>query len=210
MKILVIGAHGKVGKRLIRCLINEGHRPIAMIRNKKHMKEMKKLGAETVIADLEEDFFHAYENVEAIIFTAGSGGHTGPEKTISVDQEGAIKSIDLAEKMGIKRYIMVSAQGSREPEQPSEIQHYYKAKAIADERLMKSSLNYTIFRPGRLLDDAGKGYVLLSSRQLGRSSTSRDNLAQTIAVSVMMKNTFYKVIEIVEGSIPIREALLQL
>ena len=81
--------------------------------------------------------------VAFLIFTAGSGGHTGPEKTIDIDQNAAIRSIDMAKNKAVKRYIMVSAQGVREPELPSKIQHYYKAKRKADDYLISSGLEYT-------------------------------------------------------------------
>jgi len=208
--ILVIGSHGKVGKLIVKYLEESGYKVYAMIRDDTQKDEMEKMGAGVVIADLEEDFSYIYKNIDAIIFTAGSGSQTGPEKTISVDQDGAIRSIELAERFFVKRYILVSAQGAREPEEPSKIQHYYKAKAIADNRLINSDLQYTIFRPGRLLDGKGSGKVDISGGNLERSSTSRDNLARAINCSVNNRNTYKKVLEIIEGNVLIEEALSNL
>jgi uncharacterized protein YbjT (DUF2867 family) len=83
-----------------------------MIRKKEQAEVLQKLGAETVIADLEGDvkqIAKAAEGCEAIIFTAGSGAHTGADKTILIDLDGAVKTIEAAEQIGSKRFIMVSA-----------------------------------------------------------------------------------------------------
>ncbi|NYE09145.1 hypothetical protein F4694_006002 [Bacillus niacini] len=43
------------------------------------------------------------------MFTAGSGRNTGYDKILLIDLDGAVKTIEAAEKVGIKRFIMVSA-----------------------------------------------------------------------------------------------------
>jgi hypothetical protein len=49
------------------------------IEDEKQGEELKKLGAaELVIADLEKEFDHAFRGIDAVIFAAGSGGHTSP------------------------------------------------------------------------------------------------------------------------------------
>jgi NAD(P)H-dependent flavin oxidoreductase YrpB (nitropropane dioxygenase family) len=45
------------------------------------------------VADLEGDFENAYQGIDAVIFAAGSGGHTGADKTILIDLWGAIKAM---------------------------------------------------------------------------------------------------------------------
>jgi uncharacterized protein YbjT (DUF2867 family) len=207
MKVLVIGSHGNVGQRIVRYLSGKGHEAFAMIRDASQKSEMERLGGKTVVADLEEDFSSAYDAMDAVIFTAGSGAKTGPDKTIDVDQEAAKKSIDLASEKGIKRYIMVSAIGAKKPDAQSAIQHYFKAKAIADNHLMNTSLNYTIFRPGRLTDEPGKGTADMAENLGRKGSTSREDLALTIVESLLMPETYLKTIEILDGNTPITKAL---
>lgn len=207
MKVLIIGSNGKVGKRLATFLTEEQYPVRAMVRKAEQMKDFEQQGLEAFLADLEEDFASAYEGMDIVIFTAGSGSHTGPDKTIAVDQEAAIRSIQLAKKYGIKRYIMVSAQGAMEPEAPSAIQHYYRAKHKADEFLIHSGVPYTLFRPGRLTEEKGSGKIQLSSHIASRGETSRDNLARTITRSLHYPNTENKILEILDGNDPIEEAL---
>lgn len=207
MKVLVIGSHGNVGRRIVRYLSEKGHDAFAMIRDDSQKNEMEELGGKAVVADLEEDFSSAYDGMDAVVFTAGSGAKTGPDKTIDVDQEAAKKSMDLASEKGVNRYIMVSAIGAKDPEAQSAIQHYFKAKAIADQHLMETNLDYTIFRPGRLTDEPGKGTVSVASDMGSKGSTSRDDLALAIVESLEEKSTFKKTIEILDGDTPIAEAL---
>jgi uncharacterized protein YbjT (DUF2867 family) len=155
MHIVIIGANGKIGRQLIQLLAGTEHRVRAMIRKEEQAPELKRLGAdEIVVADLEKDFDHALQGCSAVVFTAGSGSHTGPDKTELVDRLGAIRSIEKAEALGIDRFIMVSSMYADRPEDgPERIRHYFRAKGAADDRLRDSKLNYTIIRPGRLTND---------------------------------------------------------
>lgn len=67
---------------------------------------------------------------DAVVFTAGSGGKTGFDKTLEVDLDGAVKSMIAAEQVGVKRFVMVSAvhAGNRERWNASGIKPYYIAK----------------------------------------------------------------------------------
>ena len=205
--ILVIGANGKVGRTAIKYLVSTGKRVRAMIRSKEQVKEIQQLGAEAYLADLETDFSGAFENIDCVIFTAGSGSHTGPDKTILVDQEGAKKSIDYAVQVGIQKYIMVSAQGARDPEIPGKIQHYYKAKRIADDYLIKSGMKYTIFRPGKLLDNKRNPGIKVSEYFEDKGTTCRNSLAIAITESIDISNTDCRTLEIFDGKRNIPEAL---
>jgi hypothetical protein len=61
------------------------------------MESFHKLGTETAIADLEGDVKNiakAAHGCDANVFTAVSGDHTGAEKTILVDLDGAVKTME--------------------------------------------------------------------------------------------------------------------
>ncbi len=208
MKVLIIGSHGKVGQRIVDYLKRRSDIQIScMIRDKGQENEFQGDNITTVIGDLEGEFGHAFDDVDTVIFTAGSGSKTGPDKTITVDQEGAIKSIDLAIKHGVGHYIMISAQGARSPESPSPIQHYFKAKKVADDYLSSSGLNYTILRPGRLTDDPGSGKIKLSAYIPKKGQTSRDNLAQLTSDILLNEDFYVKTLEVFDGNQLIKEAI---
>ncbi len=117
MKVLIAGANGKIGRRLIPHLVADNIQVRAMVRDLRQKAGLALLGAHEVVeADLEGDCSEALEGQDVVIFTAGSGPHTGPEKTIDVDQNGAISLIDQAKELGVGRFIMVSSmRGSTTP-----------------------------------------------------------------------------------------------
>lgn len=112
MKVLVIGANGQIGRHLVTQLHNsEEHTVKAMVRKEEQAEDLKQAGIEAILGDPEgsvEELAKVVEGCEAVIFTAGSGAHTGPDKTIIIDLDGAIKSVEAAEQVGVKRFIMIS------------------------------------------------------------------------------------------------------
>ncbi|MEX0845326.1 MAG: SDR family oxidoreductase [Balneolaceae bacterium] len=210
MNVLVIGANGQIGTRLVQKLKESSHHPKAMVREESQIEKFDAEGIETVLADLEEDFGHAFQEVEAVVFTAGSGGHTPKSQTKVIDRDGAIKAIKEAQKAEVKRFIMVSAlKANRSSENWSEaMQHYYEAKSAADEYLRNSGLDYTILMPGRLSNEDGTGNIDLGERiELDNRSITRDDVASVIVEILDQENTFGKSLELLQGNIPINEAV---
>ena len=209
MKILVAGSHGQIGQRLIKAIAESEHTSVAMIRSAGQAPEMTGLGAhETVIADLEGDCSEALANVDTVIFTAGSGGHTPPEKTEDVDRHGAISLIDQAVANGVQRFIMVSSMNADTPEKgPEAMQHYFAAKKAADDRLRAAGLDYTILRPGKLTNDAGTGKIELAE-SLGRyGDITRDDVAKLLLALVDAPASYNRTLEVLAGDTPIAEAI---
>ena len=69
-----------------------------MIRKEEQAQGIKDLGGQPILADLEGNVDKAVDNMDAIVFAAGSGPKTGPDKTTAVDKNGEIKLIDAAKK----------------------------------------------------------------------------------------------------------------
>ncbi|KEZ52700.1 MULTISPECIES: SDR family oxidoreductase [Metabacillus] len=211
MNVLIAGANGTTGRLLIEQIAKEGeHRAIAMVRDPKQEPELEKLGAQTVVGDLEGDVSHAVHLADAIIFAAGSGSKTGPDKTISVDQEGAKNLIDEAKKHGIKHFVMLSSMGTDNPTAgPSDMEQYFMAKAIADEYLRGSDLSYTIVRPGALTDERGTGKIEAADKinQNEGRSIPREDVAAVLIAALTKDELKNKTFEILSGETEIDEAL---
>jgi uncharacterized protein YbjT (DUF2867 family) len=206
MTVLVIGAHGKVGRLLVPLLVDAGHLVRAMVRDPAQETPMRECGAEAVLADLERDFGHALDGCHAVVFTAGSGGHTGADKTAAVDGLGAVLAIDAARQRGVRRFVMVSSRGADDPDRSEAIRHYLVAKAIADGYLLRSGLDFTILRPGRLTDDPPTGRIRAGDH-VGPGGITRGDLAATVATTLELETTIGKTIEILNDGVPVREAL---
>lgn len=212
MHVLIAGANGQIGQHLLREMADSDHEARAMIRHPEQGPELQQLGAtETVVGDLEQDCSEAMKGCDVVIFAAGSGPHTGPDKTTDVDQDGAIRLIDTAKENGIKRFIIVSSMGAEEPDNgPEKLQHYLRAKHNADEHLKKSGLNYTIVRPGQLTNDEGTGKVAVSARHENVGKISRQDVGRVLLAVLDADTTANQVFEVVSGDTPIAGALANL
>ncbi|MDE0450743.1 MAG: SDR family oxidoreductase [Gammaproteobacteria bacterium] len=209
MKVLVIGANGNTATRLVRRLAQGPHDPVAMIRDPAQRAKFDALGVPTVLGDLEYPIDHAVSGADAIVFAAGSGGHTGKDKTVLVDYLGAIRSMVAAQVHDVRRYVMLSSLNA-DIHSTSRIAHYHKAKAHADNHLRETGLAYTIVCPGGLTDDAGTGRVVASADLEGPGLTSRENLAQALAMCLDLENTIGKSFGLLDGDMPIDVALRSL
>jgi uncharacterized protein YbjT (DUF2867 family) len=146
-----------------------------------------------------------------VIFAAGSGSHTGPDKTVAVDQEGAIRTIDAAAAAGVDRFVMLSSMGTRDPEAgAASIRHYYRAKRIADDHLQATDLAWTIVRPGRLTDDEGAGLVEAAEALDHRGEISRDDVAAVLVACLRVPHTVGRAFEVLAGDLAIGAALEEL
>lgn len=212
MKVLVAGAHGKVGRILVRKLAEDGHEVRGLVRKEEQLADVESDGAESVLCDLETEaedgVGEAVAGCDAIIFAAGAGPGSGNARKETMDYGGAAKLIEAAEKQGVRRYLILSSTGAEDPESRDEaMRPYLRAKARADERLESSGLDYTIIRPGRLTDDAGTGAIDAAESLDRYDEIPREDVARVFALALEARNTYGKKFEILAGDTPIREAI---
>lgn len=210
MHVLVIGANGGIGRILVDRLVASGHEVRAMIRSASQADALAAAGAEPVVIDLEgpeDELERAVDGVDAVVFSAGSGASTGPDKTLLVDLYGALRTIDVCERSGVSRYVMVSAMATDDISRgPEAIRHYLAAKAAADRLLMASELDWTVVRPGGLTDEAATGRVALGAPRLEeRGHIPRADVADVLAACLEEPRTIGTVFEVVSGDVPIRD-----
>lgn len=206
--VLIAGANGGTGRELIDILhVKDNFRPVAMVRKEEQIEHFEKLGIKTVLADLEDDLDKALEDIDRVIFVAGSGSSTGKEKTLSVDRDGAEELIDAAKKKGVKKFVMLSAMGADDPDENSEMYIYMRSKHEADEHLKFSGLDYTIIRAGALTDKPASGNIKVAKKLEEQGEIPRHDVAQVLTYCLedeMLKN---KIVEVIEGDKAIRPEL---
>jgi uncharacterized protein YbjT (DUF2867 family) len=212
MDVLVAGGHGKIARHLLRLLAEQGHHARGLIRNPDHAADLERIGAVPVLCDLEHDDPRPHlGTADAIVFAAGAGPGSGPERKRTVDYGGAVKLIEAAEELGVRRYLMVSSMGAGDPDSaPEAMRPYQQAKHDADEALAASGLDWTIVRPGGLTDAPGSGRVAIAER-LGRyGQVPRQDVALVLLECLGADNTIRKTFEVLEGDVPVREAIAAL
>ncbi|MGP5326209.1 SDR family oxidoreductase [Vreelandella titanicae] len=181
MTTLVIGANGQIGKQFCELAQKAGTPIKAMIRSEEQAAWFKERGIDSVLADLEGEFEHAFDGCDQVVFTAGSGPHTGPDKTLMIDLFGAIRTADIAKQKGLSRYIMISAMRAENPmEAPEKLRPYMAAKFAADAHLRNSGMPYVILKPGRLTDETASQQFASSLDEAGDNQISRANVAHAL------------------------------
>ncbi len=207
MRVLIAGANGNTGRRVVRLLREGPHEPLAMIRDEDQAPTFEDVGVETVLADLEEPVDHAVEGCDAVVFAAGSGAETGLDKTRAVDRDGAIRLVDAAEEAGADRFVMLSSMGADPTAEGGGMNAYYRCKGVADVHLHDSGLVHTVVRPGRLTDDDGTGRIEAAVSLGRRGRIPRDDVAPVLVECLDRESTHGRTFEILSGDTPIDEAL---
>jgi len=212
MKVIVIGATGRVGQETVKALVERGHQVTAAGRSLEKIDESDNVTA--VEYNLQEPVDHLAtitEGHDAVIFTAGSGN----TDLLNVDAFGVVKSAEAAKKVGISRYILLGAKWASFPklwEEPDikpaveELQEYYIAKYFSTLYVRNDEgLNYTIVEPDELLEKSGTGKVEMNNRQ--PVGTPIPDVAEFLAESVDNDKTIHKIYTINTGETPIHQAI---
>jgi uncharacterized protein YbjT (DUF2867 family) len=210
MDVLVVGGHGKIALRLQRLLAERGARARGLIRNPDHAPDLEEIGAEAVVCDVEatDDISEYVEGADAVVFAAGAGPGSGPERKRTVDYGAAVKLIEACKKTGVDRYLMVSAMGvERAGGWSEQMRPYYEAKRDADEALTAAGLEHTIVRPGSLTDEEGRGLIQVGNPLESGGQVERDDVAATLLACLDEPRTARLSFDVLRGTVPIGEAI---
>jgi uncharacterized protein YbjT (DUF2867 family) len=211
--VVIAGGHGQIALRLAKLLSARGDAVRSLIRNPGHEAGVHATGAEPVVADMEAlgDLAEFVDGADAVVFAAGAGPGSGPERKRTVDLGAAVKLLDGARRTGVRRYLMVSAMGAADPAAGSEaMRPYLEAKAQADAALAASDLEWTIVRPGGLTDDPGTGLVELAPSLGRRGTITRDDVAAVLVGCLDEPRTVRATFDLLQGETPIAQALAAL
>lgn len=217
MRVLVIGANGGVSRHFADFVKDSDTiEEVAAIRNLDQAPFFEERGIESVYLDLTKHTQADIENIltnkkiDAVIFSAGAGG-TGDDIIMMVDLDGAIKSMQAAEAVGIKRFVIVSTfRTGREEIEKNVIRVYTTAKTYADEWLKsRTNLDWNIVHPGVLRDEPGSGKIT-TQPQDGIRDVARQNVAKTLLAVLENDNTIGKEFEVVDGDTDITTAVQNL
>jgi len=211
VKIFIAGASGRIGTKLTRDLLNDGHEVIGGARNTdKVVKDNYVTPVKFDLHESVEQMAQMIGKVDAIYFTAGSGA----KDLLQTDAFGAVKLMQDAAKNGVKRFIMLSALFSLEPNRWRTVKgldgltDYNIAKFFADNYLLHTDLDYTILQPTVMTDKPGTGKITVDDGEFGHNPA--DDVARTLADILKYQNTKCRIIKMREGETPIDEALNQI
>ncbi|MGZ4176977.1 MAG: NAD(P)H-binding protein [Solirubrobacteraceae bacterium] len=210
MRIVIAGAHGQIGLRLVRLLAERGDQVVGLIRNPDHAADVTAAGGEPVVCDLErsssDEVARAVGAVDVAVFAAGAGPGSGAQRKLTMDRDGAIKLLE-ATGASAARYLVVSSVGAESPPAGDGVfEVYLRAKAEADAAVMASDRAWVIIRPGPLNSDPGTGRVRIETQPF-RDDVTRDDVAAVLAAIIANPGVDRTVLYLSNGEVPIEEAL---
>jgi uncharacterized protein YbjT (DUF2867 family) len=211
MRVAIAGGHGQIALRLAKALAGRGDGVVALIRNPDHADDVRQAGAEVAVVDLEQasedDVAKAIAGCDAVVFAAGAGPGSGPQRKETMDYGGAVKLIAAAKQAGVGRYVIVSSMGANPDARGDDtFSVYLRAKGRADDAVRASGLDATVVRPGGLTNDSGTGRVQLGE-QVPRGQVPRDDVAAVIVAVLDTPGTIGRTVDLVGGDTPIAEAV---
>lgn len=215
MSILVIGANGGVGQHLVEQLKQDEVDFTAGVRKEEQVTDLQNKDVKVALIDVENDSIEELTNkikeFEQVVFSVGSGGSTGADKTITVDLDGAVKTIEASKQAGVDHFVMVSTWDSRreafDTPDAAKIKPYTIAKHHADLCLRNSGLTHTIVHPGILTDDAGSGKVDIDLYFGDIKDVARENVASVLYEVVTNEENRGKELQVIDGSSDVSDAV---
>jgi NADH dehydrogenase len=147
--ILLTGGTGVVGSALLPMLLEAGHEVRCLVR------DPRKLGPERVrvqlsLADLGDPrgLRHAVRGADTVIHLAASMRDQPPRRVEEVTALGTHRLLEAAERAGVRRFVFFSALNASSFQRT----RFFRAKALAEERVAASEIETTIFRPSIIYD----------------------------------------------------------
>jgi len=148
-KIAILGGSGFVGGYIVDQLIKSGF-AVKMINRSQSLNTYDKQLSEAVINLSSDLLYKDLIGCDSIIYNVGIIREF-PSKGISfknIHEDLAIHSIKMAEKAGVRKFILMTANGVERC-----LTRYEKTKFKAEQYLMKSEMEWTIFRPSIIFGD---------------------------------------------------------
>jgi NADH dehydrogenase len=160
MKVAVTGATGFVGRRVVNEILRRGHSVRVLTRSVESRSRFN-LPVEAVRGDIEDEatLEPFVSDRDAVVHLVGIIEESGGSSFDRVHRQGTENVVVAASRAGIARYLHMSAMGAS-LSSPSE---YGRTKAMAEEAVKRSRLDWTIFRPS-IIFGPGDGFVSLLAR----------------------------------------------
>ncbi|MGI0087122.1 MAG: SDR family oxidoreductase [Nitrosotalea sp.] len=163
-QIAISGANGFVGKNVGKFLAKNGFDVIPLVR--KGRKKAVDFGRAVISEDLTEDVLvSSVKGSAAFLHFIGKGRQTADSDYDTVNVNLTRNAVALCKKAGIKKLIYLSGLGVDKKSTLG----YFISKFKAEQEIVQSGLDYTIFRPSYIMGRNDPLSQILSS-QLSRGS----------------------------------------
>ncbi len=193
-RVLVAGATGKTGRRLVAHLADAPVAIRAMTRSRSKIPALESLGAnEVTVGDLmdPDDAAHAVTDVDAVLTCVGSTPLQVYRSDEHVDGRGNRHLVEAAEAAAVSTVVMQSSLGACGDRGSLQARFFRRlvgpvvaAKSRAERAIRDAELRYTIFRPGLLLSYGPDGGTVAEAGTGLWGAVTRGYVAWLMAASL--------------------------
>lgn len=204
--VLVAGATGRTGRRVVNQLIDAGFEVRAFVRNEASARE--KLGdtIEYAVGDVRDpsSIASAFAGVNMAVSAIGSSGRSqDPTNTPeAVDYEGVKALAAAAVAAELEHFVLVSSMGATVEDHPLNqmFDNVLKWKFRGEEALRESGVPYTIVRPGGLTEEpGGQAPVRIFPEDDGEGMIPRADVAAVCVAALGNPAAFNKTFSVISA-----------
>ena len=198
--VLVLGATGQTGQRVVRNLVAKGFPVRVLVRNSQKAEALRGPQVEIRIGDLasEADLHAALEGVGAVISALGGTAEARPEDREFIE----FRVFETLEKLGAEQQldhiVLCSSMGTEAPESLPFITAVLRMKRKGEQVLEQGRVPYTIVRPGGLVNDPGGQDVAVARHLTVGGRVSRDDVAEVLVQAVLQPEARNRIVEMVQ------------
>jgi uncharacterized protein YbjT (DUF2867 family) len=159
--LLLTGATGSVGSRLLPLLLERGHDVRCLVREPRRLGS-NRVDVQIALGDLGEmsDPYlvrQALRGVDTVVHLAATIRDQPPHRIEELNGLATVRLLRAAERSGVKRFIFFSALNASEAQRT----RFFRAKWLAEQAIASSSLQTTIFAPSIVYDRSDPWITLL-------------------------------------------------
>ena len=152
MRVGIVGGTGFVGGYLTEALLNAGYDVSLLVRPGSETKVRESQRVRMVAGDLQspDSLGDLVADCAAVIYNVGILREF-PRRGITYETthyDGAVRTVDAARRAGVSRFLLMSANGVKQPGTP-----YQETKYRAEQYAQGSGLDVTVVRPSVIFGD---------------------------------------------------------
>ena len=144
--ILVTGATGFIGPKVVRALRERGRDVRCLVRDRRRARQLETWGCELVEGDMADpaSLRRAVAGADAVVHLVAI--ITGPRRQFEqVMEQGTRDLVAAAREAGVRRFVLMSALGTSD--ETKDLVPYFHAKWEMERAVRESGLEHVIFRP---------------------------------------------------------------